>query len=155
MKPRSIVFGITVALIFFVLLPLVMVGINNMFSFPVLSSTLTKGIGMPLFVLGIFVFLNCSNLFVSLGKGTPVPIEPPSKLVIGKLYKITRNPIYFSYFFMFFSMALYSGHLLLYVYAILSVICIHAYVVYVEESGLRKRFGKDYQEYCKTTPRWL
>ena len=25
----------------------------------------------------------------------------------------------------------------------------------VEEPGLRKRFGREYEEYCKTVPRWV
>ena len=29
------------------------------------------------------------------------------------------------------------------------------YFPYVEEPGLRRRFGTDYEEYCATVPRWL
>jgi protein-S-isoprenylcysteine O-methyltransferase Ste14 len=31
----------------------------------------------------------------------------------------------------------------------------HGYVVWVEEPGLRKRFGPAYASYCATVPRWL
>ncbi len=38
------------------------------------------------FIFGLFI------LFI--GKGTPVPIESPKKLVIRGIYKYTRNPMY-------------------------------------------------------------
>jgi protein-S-isoprenylcysteine O-methyltransferase Ste14 len=29
------------------------------------------------------------------------------------------------------------------------------YMPFVEEPGLRKRFGEDYEEYCRHVPRWI
>lgn len=155
MKTQSLLFGLIIATIFFILFPLGMIFLTTQLSLPILLNIFTKILGTILFIGGIFLFLYCSKQFVSIGKGTPVPIEPPNKLVIDGLYKITRNPIYFSYFFIFFGMALYFGHLLLFIYAFLSIIGINIYVIRFEEPALNKRFGKSYQDYCRTTPRWL
>jgi protein-S-isoprenylcysteine O-methyltransferase Ste14 len=32
---------------------------------------------------------------------------------------------------------------------------VHLLVVRVEERDLRKRFGQDYDRYCRRVPRWL
>jgi len=31
----------------------------------------------------------------------------------------------------------------------------HLFVVLWEEPGLKKRFGKEYLDYCRRVPRWL
>jgi protein-S-isoprenylcysteine O-methyltransferase Ste14 len=51
--------------------------------------------------------------------------------------------------------ALLFGSPRLLVYAIGMAVCFHLVVVVVEEPHLRKRHGASFQEYCRTTPRWL
>ncbi len=35
------------------------------------------------------------------------------------------------------------------------ITALHLFTVLVEEPQLRKRFGKPYEEYCQTVPRWI
>ncbi|VVA44202.1 conserved hypothetical protein [Candidatus Roizmanbacteria bacterium] len=105
--------------------------------------------------IGAGLFLYCSRLFLIFGKGTPVPVEPPKKLVVSGLYKYTRNPIYIGYFMILQGEFLFFGEFLLLIYFFLAIIGINIYVIFHEEPILKKRFGKSYQEYFKKIPRWL
>ena len=106
-------------------------------------------------MVGGSLFLYCSSLFIIFGKGTPVPIEPPKKIVQQGLYKYVRNPMYLGYFAMVIGEALLFGAALLFVYVIVFILTTHIYVVYFEENDLKKRFGNSYDEYTKQVPRWI
>jgi len=40
-------------------------------------------------------------------------------------------------------------------YALGAWFVFHAFVVYYEEPGLVRRFGRDYEDYCRGVGRWL
>jgi protein-S-isoprenylcysteine O-methyltransferase Ste14 len=40
-------------------------------------------------------------------------------------------------------------------YAAALALAFHLFVVFVEEPGLRRRFGPSYEAYCRRVPRWL
>ena len=84
-----------------------------------------------------------------------MPVEPPKKLVISGLYKFSRNPIYLSYFLVLLGYFFFFGHLTLLVYFVLLVIKINLFIIFYEEPVLKKRFGKDFEEYLQKTPRWF
>ena len=155
MKIKSFFFGLTVGLALMILLPYLMVKINNQLLFPVVNDIFLKIVGVILAGLGVFIFLYSSFAFKRYGKGTPVPIEPPKELVAVGLYKHVRNSMYLGYFGIVFAEFLIFGHLFLLFYAIVFVILTHLYVVFVEEPGLKIRFGNHYDQYLKSVPRWV
>jgi protein-S-isoprenylcysteine O-methyltransferase Ste14 len=54
----------------------------------------------------------------------------------------------FGWFFLF-------GCLTVLLYTGLAIALIQAVIIWWEEPGLRKRFGKEYERYAQTVPRWL
>src|SRR3989339_1708191 len=155
MKLTSIILGIIVGLVFFILLPYFFVQLNNYFLLPIYSNYLFKIIGTIFTLIGVGLFIYCSRLFLIFGRGTPAPIEPPKKLVVNGLYKYTRNPIYIGYFMILQGEFLFFGKFLLLIYFFLAIIGINIYVIFHEEPILKKRFGKNYEEYLEKIPRWL
>lgn len=155
MKPTSVLLGLVVGMVFFILLPYFFIFLNNYFSLPVYLNGLFKIQGLICVLLGIGLFLYCSGLFIILGRGTPAPIEPPKKLVVSGLYKYSRNPIYIGYFLILLGEFLSFGQFLLLIYLFLMIIAINLYVSYYEEPILKKRFGKSYENYLKKIPRWI
>ncbi len=155
MKSTSILFSLFVGIVFFILLPYFFVQLNNYFSLPIYSNYLLKILGTIFILFGTGLFLYCSRLFLIFGRGTPVPIEPPKKLVVSGLYKYTRNPIYLGYFMIFLGEFFFFGQFLLLIYFFLTIVKINLYVIYYEEPILKKRFGKSYREYLKKIPRWI
>ena len=155
MKIKSLLFGLIVGLVLMILLPYFMMTINDQVSLPIVNHIFLKIAGLILVGSGVFIFLVNTFAFKHFGRGTPVPIEPPKELVAEGLYKYVRNPMYLGYFGIVFGEFFIFGHLSLLIYAILFVILTHLYVVFVEEPGLKKRFGDDYGRYLKSVPRWL
>jgi protein-S-isoprenylcysteine O-methyltransferase Ste14 len=93
--------------------------------------------------------------FVRTGLGTQMPLDPPRELVRRGAYRRVRNPMYLLYVAIALGLAILYRSLPLLAYAVVFALCIHLYVVLVEEKGLRRRFGPLYTEYCRNTGRWL
>jgi protein-S-isoprenylcysteine O-methyltransferase Ste14 len=93
--------------------------------------------------------------FVRAGQGTPIPLDPPRKLIATGPYRLCRNPIYVGYTLVILIEAAVLRSPMLAAYAAAFALLVHGYVVGVEEPTLRKRFGPAYAHYCEVVPRWL
>ena len=51
-------------------------------------------LGLVVVALGLAALVACFVQFVREGRGTPAPVAPPEKLVVGGLYRWVRNPMY-------------------------------------------------------------
>jgi len=147
--------GSIAGFLLFVLAPYTLLYFNDFYQLPFFHHPILTGFGIVLMLSGIALFVYCTNIFLLIGHGTPAPLAPPKKLVVKGLYQQTRNPIYIGYILILFGEFLFFGRLLLLVYAIVSSAFIHAFVVRFEEPRLKKRFGKEYEEYMKCVPRWI
>lgn len=138
-----------------VVLPFIFIRLNLVLNLPIYSFFITKLLGVIFILIGVLTWLYCTGLFHFIGKGTPVPIDPPKRLVIKGIYQRTRNPMYMSVLVIIFSYFLVFGHVLLLLYVLLLAVFFHLFVTLYEEPTLKKIFGGNYIEYCKKTPRWI
>src|SRR5262245_15591165 len=53
-----------------------------------------RAVGVALLAVGASVLLHAFYRFVREGLGTPAPVAPPERLVVGGLYRHVRNPMY-------------------------------------------------------------
>jgi protein-S-isoprenylcysteine O-methyltransferase Ste14 len=107
--------------------------------------------------LGFAVAIKCIWDFGWTGHGTPVPVAPPQRLVAVGFYRYVRNPMYVGFFVGWFSLwVLYGaanrGSLIV---ALVAVVGAALFVRLYEEPTLRAKFGADYEEYCRSVPRWI
>jgi len=153
MKLKTILSAMIFGGLLLVLLPLLFISANIYLGFPVIKDL--QLLGVILILSGFLLVGYCISLFFRIGQGTPVPAEPPKKLVIRGIYKYSRNPIYIAWFVVLVGEFLTLGYVLQLVYAIITLIFFNFLVIYVEEPKLKSRFGKEYLEYIKTVPRWL
>jgi protein-S-isoprenylcysteine O-methyltransferase Ste14 len=109
-------------------------------------------VGLPLLVCGAFLWL-WSALHFAKAKGTPVPVNPPPKLVDTGPYAYVRNPMLSGVFLILFAVAFLAGSAsLLYVFAPVFVVCSILEFKLVEEPELEKRLGETYRAYKRRTP---
>ncbi len=108
-----------------------------------------------LFVGGIGVWAACADLFSRKGRGTPFPLDAPRHLVTTGAFAVVRNPIVAAETAVLVGQALYFASLGVTLYAVLFAVLGHYGVVSVEEPDLRRRFGEEYETYCRRVPRWV
>lgn len=147
--------GATFIVVIFGLLPGWAAGLNRELGWPRWQTAAGQVIGAMFFLASLGLAVYCSRLFLRIGKGTPVPIDPPRELVVSGLYRFTRNPIYVGQVGILLSYFLYSGALTLLLYAGVWLLLVQGFVVWVEEPGLERRFGAAYLEYTREVPRWV
>jgi protein-S-isoprenylcysteine O-methyltransferase Ste14 len=155
MKPTSIAAGTAFLGTLFVLLPAGAVQLNEALDWPRWQIPGGRVLGSALVLGGIAVLAYCGGLFSRVGKGTPVPLEPPNHLVIQGLYRFSRNPMYVAQVAYLLGLFSYRGELALALYAAIYAAVIHTSVVRSEEPELRQRFGEEYVCYTREVPRWL
>lgn len=110
--------------------------------------------GIVLAAAGAVLAVSCVLTFVFLGRGTPMPLDPPRKLVAGGPYRFVRNPMYVGAGAALTGAALYYESLALAIYAAAFLVIMHVFVVVYEEPTLRRTFGAGYEEYSGRVGRW-
>jgi protein-S-isoprenylcysteine O-methyltransferase Ste14 len=111
-------------------------------------------VGGVLIAAGVSVVLHGFWRFVVEGLGTPSPAAPTQHLVVGGAYRYVRNPIYLAVTTVIVGEALLLGRLKLLVYAVGCLILFAAFVRFHEEPTLRRKFGEEYEDYCRRVPGW-
>ena len=109
---------------------------------------------LPL-VAGVLLMLWCWYDFATRGRGTPAPYDPPTRLVVSGPFRVVRNPMYVSGVWMLLGGALITGAPALALYAVVFWCFTATFVLLYEQPALRRKFGKEYEEYCARVPAWL
>ena len=111
-------------------------------------------VGVVLLAAGVAVLLHAFLRFVVEGIGTPAPVAPTQRLVVGGLYRYVRNPMYLAVAAAIVGQGLVLGRLVLLLYAAGFVVVVAAFVRWYEEPTLSRQFGDQYEEYRRSVPRW-
>jgi protein-S-isoprenylcysteine O-methyltransferase Ste14 len=112
--------------------------------------------GWLLIAAGIALYLACAFWsFAMRGKGTPLPLDPPKKLVMEGPYRIVRNPMYWGVGSIVLGEAAIFHSVALTQLAVVFAVGVIVFVLLFEEPELRRKFGAEYKEYCRHVPRWL
>lgn len=114
-----------------------------------------KWLGLVPLLLGGIALLWCIWDFARIGRGTPAPIDPPKVMVERGLYRFVRNPMYVGALGVLLGEALVFQSLSVVGWAIFMGLLFHTFVVLYEEPTLRKKFGKSYEDYHQSVPRWV
>jgi protein-S-isoprenylcysteine O-methyltransferase Ste14 len=108
-----------------------------------------------LLVAGGAVLVHSFARFVVEGRGTPAPVAPTDRLVVGGLYRWVRNPMYVAVTATILGQALLLGQVVLLGYSVLFWAVVATFVRVYEEPTLSEQFGKEYEEYRRAVPAWL
>jgi len=121
---------------------------------PMFGLEALRWIGAGLIVGGLVLLLDCFARFAAQA-GTPAPVAPPPKLVLGGLYRFVRNPMYLSVLAIIVGQALLLAAPGLLLYAVVVWAAFHLFVTLYEEPFLEASHRWDYHDYCESVPRWL
>jgi len=105
-----------------------------------------------LLVGGASVLLVAFARFVLEGLGTPAPVAPTERLVIGGLYRYLRNPMYLAVAATIIGQALILGRLVLLAYAVVFAAVVAVFVHAYEQPTLTARYGDQYEAYRRAVP---
>ncbi|TET25351.1 MAG: isoprenylcysteine carboxylmethyltransferase family protein [Dehalococcoidia bacterium] len=112
-------------------------------------------LGWLLVVLGGSLCLGTVYSF-SKARGSPVPLNPPQKLVTTGLYSRVRNPMLVGWFIMLFGLGiLLHSIFLIFIFTPLFILLNALYLKNVEEKEMEKKFGQDYLNYKKSVPMFI
>jgi len=148
------------SLVFFVLVPGVVAGLVPW----LLTGWQARGplpywvplwiVGSILIAAGVLVLVHAFARFVVEGLGTPAPVAPTERLVVGGLYRFVRNPMYLAVAAIILGQALALGQPILLLYTATFAVAVAAFVRWYEEPTLRRQFGEQYETYRRAVPAW-
>ena len=112
-------------------------------------------VGWVIGVAGGAIGLTCVFLFLTAGRGTPAPFDPPKVFVATGPYRYVRNPMYVGAV-----LALTGAGLVVQSFAIIVLAAAfwtltHVVVILHEEPDLERRFGESFVRYKAHVPRWV
>ncbi len=112
---------------------------------PLSSSLIAIAIGATIYAIGSIGFLSAVANYIK---------TPPGVLATRGIYSISRNPMYVAALLAYAGIAVMTLNILLTILLII-MIALHHMMILSEESACAKRFGKQYEQYRKGTPRYL
>jgi protein-S-isoprenylcysteine O-methyltransferase Ste14 len=117
------------------------------------TDLLLQACGLVALSLGLTLFLASLWWFVSQGRGTLAPWDPPRHLVVQGPYRYVRNPMISGVVMVLFGEAgvLLSIPHLAWASIVLGINTV--YIPLIEEPSLRERFEEEYRVYCQHVPR--
>jgi protein-S-isoprenylcysteine O-methyltransferase Ste14 len=147
----AIIFGLFT--LFFVI---VAIKIDNLLHLPKISiASSNLLIAIPLIFPGI-ILTGWSVLHFLKVKGTPVPLNPPPRLVNSGPYAYTRNPMLSGIFLLLFGIGFWIGSFsLILVFTPLFILVNTLELKIIEEPELERRLGEEYIKYKKKTPMFI
>ena len=109
------------------------------------------------FLLGGLIIIAFALFKFAKNKTTVDPTKPSktSSLVISGIYIITRNPMYLGMLFLIISFTFYKLSLVGAIVIPSFIFYINKYQIEPEEYEMRKKFGENFEDYCKKVDRWI
>jgi protein-S-isoprenylcysteine O-methyltransferase Ste14 len=111
--------------------------------------------GVALIALGLALWYRTVNLFARQGEGTLAPWDPTRRLVVLGPYRHVRNPMITGVLLVLGGEAALFGSLGVLAWAGVFLAMNAVWFPLVEEPGLVRRFGEDYEAYRRNVPRWI
>ncbi len=123
-------------------------------NFPTLKFPSQKPIAAMFFVLSSSVGIWAAYVMSKFGKGTPLPLDHATELVIEGPYAYVRNPMAVSGILQGLAVALYLGSPLVALYALAGSLIWQVIFRSIEEEDMRNRFGESYDDYRNAVKCW-
>ena len=104
---------------------------------------------------GAFLAIWSTSMFFRHGDGTPAPWDPPRRFVVRGPYRHVRNPMILGVVLLLCAEALFLQSWTIAAWAAAFLVGNMVYFPLIEEPALARRFGEDYDIYCRNVGRWV
>ncbi|UDL88829.1 isoprenylcysteine carboxylmethyltransferase family protein [Mesorhizobium sp. PAMC28654] len=157
MRPFSAIAG-TAA--FFIVAPGVVAGLvpcllTDNYRLPWSTLTGLVAASAILIAVSVAILLHAFARFALEGRGTPAPVAPTERLVVGGIYRHIRNPMYVAVLSIILGQALLFSSWTLAAYCVSVAMAMVSFVRLHEEPTLARRYGAEYETYRRNVPGWL
>jgi protein-S-isoprenylcysteine O-methyltransferase Ste14 len=145
--------GLTVFGLFTALFVLAGLLVDKLLGLPDLASEgVSISVSVPLMAVGVLVTAWSAIHFLKV-EGTPVPFNPPPKVVSSGPYRYSRNPMVMGVFIFLFGLGFaFNSISLVFLFTPLYVLANIWELRHIEEPELVRRLGDEYVEYRNRTP---
>jgi len=130
--------------------------LDNLLPVHLSLSTLSKiFISVPLVIVAAILAPGTVYTFIK-ASGSPVPFNPPKKLVTTGLYSRIRNPMLLGWCIMLFAVGILLNSIsLIFIFTPLFILLNILYIKTIEEKEMEKKFGKEYLKYKESVPMFI
>ncbi|CAN7569604.1 methyltransferase family protein [Mesorhizobium sp. LjNodule214] len=111
--------------------------------------------GWILILAAAALLLHSFARFALEGLGTPAPVAPTERLVVGGIYRHVRNPMYVAVLSIVLGQALLFSSWAVFAYGVVAAAAMVSFVKLYEEPTLARRYGAEYEAYRRAVPGWL
>jgi protein-S-isoprenylcysteine O-methyltransferase Ste14 len=122
---------------------------------PVVLPHWLRPVGVALASAGGLLVGACIGVFVTRGRGTPAPFDPPREFVASGPYRYVRNPMYLGAAAVILGAGLVVSSPSVALLAVAFLLVVHLFVVVYEEPALAGKFGAAYDQYRSSVHRWM
>lgn len=120
-----------------------------------LSFAYQRPLGAVLFVLVSSIGVTSAIVMCRVGRGTPLPLDHATKLVVSGPYAYVRNPMAVSGILQGMAVALFLGSPLVALYALMGSAIWQLIFRPLEEDDMSARFGEDFEVYKRNVNCWI
>jgi protein-S-isoprenylcysteine O-methyltransferase Ste14 len=114
-----------------------------------------RPVGFVLAFAGAILAGSCIVAFLTKGRGTPAPFDPPREFVASGPYRYVRNPMYVGAAAVILGAGLALSSPSIVLLALAFLVTAHVFVIIHEEPALARTFGDSYERYRSSVHRWL
>jgi protein-S-isoprenylcysteine O-methyltransferase Ste14 len=128
------------------------------------GSSWTSPLTLPMWQISLYIQilmvpasigLTAVQEFATRGQGTPVPFDPPTRLVTTGIYAFVANPMQLAAFVLLLGIGLMIGNLWVAAAGVMAHLYSAGLAGWDEDEDLRTRFGDHWVAYRRSVPRWF
>jgi protein-S-isoprenylcysteine O-methyltransferase Ste14 len=135
--------------------PLLITFLEDKLGIPRVEFAFQRPISVVLFVSISLIGIWSATVMSRLGKGTPLPLDHATEMVVAGPYAYVRNPMALSGIGQGLAVALFLGSPLVAVYALIGSAIWQFIFRPLEEDDLALRFGSAFEEYRRIVKCWI
>ena len=113
-----------------------------------------RGLGLQLLALPAVVGLSAVQEFVERGRGTPLPYDPPHRLVVSGPYRYVANPMSLSMSLLLLGWGVWLGSFWVALAGAMGGVFAAGIARWSEEGDMARRFGEDWHDYRSAVKAW-